>query len=82
MVYEYSIKNTWHPIIHREKKGKITFNSKEEIEAWLSYVQDKLVLKHNVGVVSSQVDAMFQHWVVVMVGADNRYEIILTKLVK
>lgn len=78
MKYKYSIKNTWHPIIHREKKGYLEFNSVEEITSWLEAVEKECLSKYGVRRVS--IKASWNKYLMILLGTENRYEISLEKV--
>lgn len=80
MKYKYSIKNTWHPIIHREKKGYLEFGSVDEIISWLGTVEKEYLSKYSVHRVSIKAPASGNKYLMILLGTENRYEISLEKV--
>lgn len=79
MKYKYSIKNTWHPIVHKEKKGYLEFGSTEEIFSWLRGVEREYQSRYGVQRVS--IEALTgDRYLMILLGTENRYEISLEKV--
>lgn len=80
MKYKYSIKNTWHPIIHREKKGCLEFGSIDELFSWLSLIKKEYQSRYGVHCVSTKISSSGDSYLIILLGTENRYEISLEKV--
>lgn len=82
MKYKFCIKNVWHPIIHRKKKGYLEFNSVEEIVSWLESIEKEYQLRHNVYRISTETSNCGDNYLMTLSSTKNRYEVSLKKVGK